>query len=131
MTLVSIWVEAIDHHDEAVALAGRSRRVLRVLSRLGEVTRHPETVFFGEPLRDVAVLGIFRHRSHMEVDVVDLETRMDRALDLRSQLLLDFFWIGVIRRKISGRRKEVPVFINERWHCATTEHWTPSIIPPL
>src|SRR5437899_2415426 len=110
---IETGLQAIDHRHQAVRLLARRGRVLRRIHRLAEVFRHAETEFARQPLRDLTKLGGASRGAHVIVDVVDLEPRPPRPLDLRPQLLFDLSYVGMILVEGFGRLEEVSVGVDQ------------------
>ena len=124
-------VKPIDQGNEAVGLGGGRRLILRVPPRLAEILRHAETVFPRETLRELTELRIANRRTHVIIDVIDLEARTARTLNLRTHLLLDLSQFRMVLMERLGRRKEVALVVDERRHSATPGDGSPAVILPL
>ena len=99
--------------------------------RLAEVFRHAESIFPREPLGDLAELGVAGGRAHVKIDVVDLQARAPRPLDLRAQLLFDFFRIGVVLVQRFGGLEEVSISVDQGRHGCAARHRSPAIVFPF
>src|SRR2546422_6484323 len=70
-------------------------------------------------------------RAHVEIDVVDLQSRMERSLDLRPQLLFDLSHISVVLVQGLGRLEKVSVGVDQRRNRLATRYRSPPIVLPL
>src|SRR2546425_2272616 len=128
---IETGLQAIDHRHQAVRLLSRSRPVLGRIHRLAEVLGHAETELARQPLRDLTKLRVASRRAHVIVDVVDLETGMERSLDLRPQLFFDLPHVRVVLVQGFGRLEEVSVGVDQRRYGLTARDRSPPIILPL
>src|SRR2546423_15677511 len=124
-------IEASDHRHKAVGLVRWGCFVLGIASGLAEILRQTKTILLGKPLRKSTELRRADCGAHVIIDVVDLQTGVQRSLDLGPQLLLDFTHVGMVLVKCRSALKKIAVRINERWKGSTTKNGTPAIILPL
>ena len=68
---------------------------------------------------------------HVVIDVVDLETGLERPLDLRAQLPLDLLEIRAVLVQRGGGLEEVSVRVHERRNSGAAQHRSPAIVLPL
>src|SRR2546426_9242101 len=68
---------------------------------------------------------------HVVIDVGDLETGLERPLDLGTQLALHLAEVVLPREELLRRRGEVPDAVDQRRHGFFPEHRSPAVPFPL